>query len=77
MKAQAQDLKDAEIAPTVVKVPQPIIDDTFDRRTQVQLVPEGVKLNAEVNVLRQKGGLVDMEGMGALVRRHIAINDGI
>ena len=74
---KAQNFKDAEIAPAVVKVPKPIVDDAFDRRTQVQLVPEGIELNAEVDVLRQKGGLVDMEGMGLLVRRHIAVDDGI
>jgi len=48
---KAQNFKDAEIAPAVVKVPEPIIDDAFDRRTQVQLVPEGIELNAEVDVL--------------------------
>mgnify|MGYP006172159287 CR=1 FL=1 len=42
-----------------------------------ELVPEGIKLNTEVNVLRQKGGLVDVEGMGSLVCRHIAVDDGI
>ena len=74
---KAQNFKDAEIAPAVVEVPKPVVDDVFDRCTQVQLVPEGIKLNTEVNVLRQKGGLVDVEGMGSLVRRHIAIDDGI
>ena len=74
---KAQNFKDSEIAPAVVEVPKPVVDDVFDRCTQVQLVPEGIKLNTEVNVLRQKGGLVDVEGMGSLVRRHIAVDDGI
>ena len=40
-------------------------------------MPEGIELNAEVDVLRQKGGLVDIEGMGSLVHCHIAVDDGI
>ena len=74
---KAQNFKDSEIAPAVVEVPKPVVDDAFDRCTQVQLVPEGIELNTEVDVLRQKGGLVDVEGMGSLVRHHIAVDDGI
>ncbi len=40
-------------------------------------MPEGIELDTEVDELLQKGGLVDVEGMGALVHCHIAVNDGI
>ena len=38
---------------------------------------KGIELNAEVDILRQEGGLVDVEGMGLLVSGHALINDGI
>jgi len=44
-----------------------IVDDAFDRSTQVQLVTKGIELSAEVNILQREGGLVDVEGMGTLV----------
>ena len=49
---EAQHLQDAEIAPAVVEVPQPVVYHAFDRRAEVQLVPKGVELNAEVDILR-------------------------
>ncbi len=74
---EAQDLESLEIVPAVVKISEPIVDDTFDRCTQVQLVPQGIELDAEVNVLQQKGCLVDVERMGLFVCCHIAIDDGV
>ena len=74
---EAQDLKRLEVTPAIVEISKPIIDYTFDRCAQVQLVPKGIKLNAEVDVLQQKGCLVDMEGMGTLVRCHTWSDDGI
>ena len=50
---KAQDLEPAEITPAVVEITKPIIDYAIDRCTQVQLVAQGVKLNSEVNILRQ------------------------
>jgi len=38
-----------------------IVDDAFDRSTQVQLVTKGIELSAEVNILQREGGLVDVE----------------
>jgi hypothetical protein len=74
---EAQDLECLEIAPAFIKKLEPVVDDAFDCCTQVQLVPQGIELDAEVNVLQQKGCLVDVERMGLLVRCHIAVNDGV
>jgi hypothetical protein len=38
-------------------------------------VAKGIELNAEVNILRRKAGLVDVEGMGSLVSGHALIDD--
>ena len=38
---------------------------------------KGIKLNTEVDILQQEGGLVDVEGMGTLVSGHALIDDGI
>ncbi len=74
---EAQDLKRLEVTPAIIEISEPIVDYTFDRCAQVQLVPKGIKLNAEVDVLQQKGCLVDMEDMGTLVCCHTWIDDGI
>ena len=36
---------------------------------------KGIELNAEVDILQQEGGLVDVEGMGTLVSGHALVND--
>jgi hypothetical protein len=74
---EAQYSQQIEIAPSVVKIPKPIVDDAVDRSTQVQLVPEGIELNSEVDILRREGGFVDVERMGALVSGHGLVDDGI
>ena len=37
----------------IVKVSEPIVDYAFDRGTEIQLVPEGIELDSEVDVLRR------------------------
>jgi hypothetical protein len=49
---ETQDSQQVEITPSVIKIPEPIVDYAVDRGTQVQLVPEGIELNAEVNILQ-------------------------
>jgi len=40
-------------------------------------VAKGIELNAEVDILQQEGGLVDVEGMGLLMSGHALIDDRI
>ena len=48
---EAQDLKRLEVTPAIIEISEPIVDYTFNRCAQIQLVPKSIKLNAEVDVL--------------------------
>ena len=48
---EAQYLESVEVAPVVVEVSQPIVNHTFECSTEIQLVPEGIELDPEVDVL--------------------------
>ena len=74
---EAQDSQQGEITPSVIKIPEPIVDYAVDCGTQVQLVPKGIELNSEVDILRQEGGFIDVKRMGALVSGHGLIDDRI
>ena len=49
---EAQVLELVEVTPAIIKVSQPIVDDTFNHGTEIQLVPKGIELNSEVDVLQ-------------------------
>ncbi len=74
---KAQDLQLCEIAPAVIKIPEPVVDDAVNRSTQIQLVPEGIELNAEVDVLRREGGFINVKRMGSFVSGHGLVDDRV
>ena len=55
---EAQDLKHLEVTPAIIEILEPIVDYAFDRCAWVQLVPEGIELNAEVDVCVKRAVLL-------------------
>ena len=74
---EAESLNLAEVKPAVLKEPKPFLDHAFDGRTEVWLSPKSAKHDMELKGLQRESGLVDLEGVGALMDQHRGVNDGV
>jgi hypothetical protein len=61
----------------VPKEAVPIAKDAVNDGTQVELGTKSVKHHSTINARGNKGSLVDLKGMGALLWLHCGVNDGV
>jgi hypothetical protein len=74
---EAQYLKQLKGEPAVLKELEPFFDHALDRSAEVQMNPKLVEHDAEVEGLRGKSCLINLEGVGTLVNHHRVVDNGV
>ncbi len=74
---EAQDGQLQKIKPAIIKEAELVIDSAFDSRAQIKLCVQGIQLEPGVNVLSSKRGLINMDGVRALVGWNRWVHDRV